>query len=165
MNHLNEADLFPHFTNAEELRVDEQATIREAVGILESRIRKTDAFESAAQVKTFCQLKLADKRDEYFCCLFLDTRHHLIAFERLFRGTINSASVHPRVVVRRCLELNAGAVIFAHNHPSGITEPSQADIRLTQCLKSALEYVDVRVLDHIVTGGSESSSMAERGLI
>ena len=108
--------------------------------------------------------KLRDYRFEVFACLFLDNRHRVIQFEELFRGTIDSASVHPREVVRRCLFHNAAAVIFAHNHPSGIAEPSQSDERITQKLKDALQLIDVRVLDHFVVGDTVVS-FAERGLL
>jgi DNA repair protein RadC len=97
--------------------------------------------------------------------MFLDSQHRLIAFERLFRGTIDGASVYPRVVVRRALELNAAAVIFTHNHPSGVPEPSTADINITKRLKDALGLIDVRVLDHIIAGTDGTSSMAESGLL
>ena len=143
----------------------EVATIREAVGILESRLTSTEAFTSPTEVKQYCRLKVGHKKDEFFCCLFLDNQHRLIAFERLFRGTIDGAAVHPRVVVRRALELNSAAVIFTHNHPSGVTEPSSADIKITKRLKDALGFIDVRVLDHIVVGTADATSMAESGLI
>jgi len=99
----------------------QQATIREAIGILETRIRNTKAFTKPADVKQFCQLQIAQEKDEHFCCMFMDSQHRLIAFERLFRGTIDAASVYPRVVVRRALELNAAAVIFTHYVPRYIT--------------------------------------------
>lgn len=144
---------------------NQETTIREAIGILESRIKETEAFTNPAAVKHFCRLQLAAERDECFACLFLDTRHRLIRFERLFNGTIDGASVHPRVVVRRALELNAAAIILTHNHPSGLAEPSHADIGITTRLKDALSLVDVRILDHIVVGIECSTSMAETGLI
>ena len=100
---------------------------------------------------------------ELFCCLFLDNRHRVICCEELFRGTINGASVHPREVVRRALEHNAAALILAHNHPSGVAEPSQADIQITHRLRDALALVDIRVLDHMIVGDGEISSLAERG--
>ena len=143
----------------------QQATIREAIGILETRIRNTKVFTSPSDVKQFCQLQIAQEKDEYFCSMFLDSQHRLIAFERLFRGTIDGASVYPRVVVRRALELNAAAVIFTHNHPSGVPEPSTADINITKRLKDALGLIDVRVLDHIIAGTDGTSSMAESGLL
>jgi DNA repair protein RadC len=144
---------------------NQEATIQEAIGILESRLRTSEAFTTPGAVKRYCQLNLAKEKDEYFCCLFLDNQHHLLSFERLFRGTIDGANVYPRVVARRALEMNAAAVIFAHNHPSGNTEPSQADIRITEKLKDALTLIDIRVLDHIVAGTVGSVSMAERGLL
>jgi DNA repair protein RadC len=102
---------------------------------------------------------------EIFACLFLDNRHRIIVFEELFRGTIDGASVHPREVVRRALHHNAAAVILSHNHPSGIAEPSQADERITKRLKSALELVDIRLLDHLIIGDGQAVSLARRGLI
>jgi DNA repair protein RadC len=143
----------------------EHATINEAIGILESRLRTTKAFTSPSDVKQFCQLHIAGEKDEHFCCMFLDSQHRLIAFEKLFRGTVDGASVYPRVVVRRSLELNAAALILTHNHPSGLPEPSTADTRITQRLKEALALVDVRVLDHVIVGTDGTSSMAEAGLL
>jgi len=148
-----------------EFTSNQQATIQEAIGILESRLRTTKAFTSPSDVKQFCQLQIAQEKDEHFCCMFMDSQHRLIAFERLFSGTIDGASVHPRVVVRRALELNAAAVIFTHNHPSGVTTPSQSDIAITKRLKEALAIVDVRVLDHIVVGLEGCASLAEEGLL
>ncbi|MEO8777389.1 MAG: DNA repair protein RadC [Rhodanobacter sp.] len=102
---------------------------------------------------------------EVFGCLYLDNRHRVLAFEELFRGTVDGASVHPREVVRACLQHNACAVIFAHNHPSGVAEPSAADRAITHELRDALQLVGVRVLDHLVIGSGEPVSMAARGLI
>lgn len=143
----------------------QQRTIQEAIGILESRLRSTEVFTSPEEVKRFCRLQLATERDEQFGCLFLDTQHRLLLFERLFHGTVDSASVYPRVVVRRALELNASAAILTHNHPSGDAEPSQADVTLTRKLRDALALVDIRVLDHLIVGTHESTSLAERGLV
>jgi DNA repair protein RadC len=100
-----------------------------------------------------------------FVCLFLDSGHRVIEYEELFRGTIDGASVYPREVVKRCLQLNAAAVIFAHNHPSGTNEPSQADRQITDKLKAALEMIDVRVLDHFIIGDGEPHSFREHRLI
>jgi DNA repair protein RadC len=100
-----------------------------------------------------------------FSCLYLDNRHRVIQFEELFRGTINGASVYPREVVKKALGHNAAAVIFAHNHPSGVAEPSAADRRITQQLSDALALVDVRVLDHVVVGDGTTISFAEQGLM
>ncbi|HEX7815034.1 RadC family protein [Dyella sp.] len=102
---------------------------------------------------------------EIFACIYLDNRHRVLAFEELFRGTIDSASVHPREVVRACLAHNASAVIFAHNHPSGVAEPSAADWSITRQLRDALKLVDIKVLDHLVIGASDPTSMAERGML
>lgn len=143
----------------------QQATIREAIGILESKLRETKAFTKPSDVKDFCQLHIAQEKDEYFCCMFMDSQHRLIAFERLFRGTVDGAAVYPRIVVRRALELNAAALILTHNHPSGSPDPSQADRKITTRLKEALALVDVRVLDHVIVGVEGTSSMAEAGLM
>jgi DNA repair protein RadC len=100
-----------------------------------------------------------------FCCLFLDNRHHVLSFEEMFRGTIDGTSVYPREVVKTALSINAAAVILAHNHPSGVAEPSQADERITRRIKSALELVDIRLLDHLIIGNGTSTSLASRGLL
>ncbi len=100
-----------------------------------------------------------------FCCLFLDNRNRVISFDELFRGTIDGASVHPREVVKIALQRNAAAVILAHNHPSGVAEPSQADEIITRRLRDALGLVDIRILDHFVIGEGDCVSFAERGLI
>ena len=102
---------------------------------------------------------------EVFVVVFLDNRHRLIAAEEMFRGTIDGASIHPREVVKRALQLNAASVIFAHNHPSGTSEPSEADKRLTIRLRDALALIDIRALDHIIVGADGGTSLAERGLI
>ncbi len=115
-------------------------------------------------VKTFLKQALAYEEREHFAIMFLDNKHALIKFEIMFSGTIDSSSVYPREVVKRALELNASAIILSHNHPSGITEPSQADKNITNRLKSALDTIDVRILDHIIVGG-DCTSFAERGLI
>jgi DNA repair protein RadC len=118
-----------------------------------------------AATRQFLVAQLRDRPYEVFCCLFLDNRHRLIAFEELFRGTIDGASVHPREVVRQALYCNAASVILAHNHPSGVAEPSQADELITLRLKDALGLVDIRVLDHLIVGDSRCVSLAERGVI
>jgi DNA repair protein RadC len=123
------------------------------------------ALESPAATRHFLVARLRDRPYEVFCCLFLDNRHRLIAFDELFRGTIDGASVHPREVVRQALSRNAAAVILAHNHPSGVAEPSQADELITLRLRDALALVDIRVLDHLIVGDSRCVSLAERGVI
>lgn len=144
---------------------EQQSTIREALVILETHIRTTEAMTCSERVKQFCLLHSADEKDEHFSCLFLDNQHRLISFERLFSGTIDGAAVYPRVVLRRALELNAAALIITHNHPSGIPEPSQADRSITKRIQDALALVDIRVLDHIVAGSEGTVSMAERGML
>ena len=123
------------------------------------------ALSNPRATRHFFSQQLAFREAEAFGCAFLDNRHRVIAFEILFRGTIDGASVHPREVVRRALELNAAAAIFAHNHPSGVAEPSQADELITRRLKEALAMVDIRLLDHIVIGHEATESFAERGLL
>jgi DNA repair protein RadC len=124
-----------------------------------------DALTCPDDTRRYLKARLRDYPFEVFGCLFLDNRHRMIRYEELFRGTIDGASVHPREVVRRALEHNAAAVILAHNHPSGVAEPSSADARITERLKSALSLIDVRVLDHLIIGDSEITSLAERGLL
>ncbi len=131
---------------------------------LQERLARGEAFTDPALARDYARQRLRDYPYEVFACLFLDNRHRLLAFEELFRGTIDGASVHPREVVRRALQHNAAAVILAHNHPSGVAEPSQADRHITERLRDALGLVDVRVLDHIVVG-DEAVSFAERGLL
>lgn len=123
------------------------------------------ALRSPSDSGAFLSAQLRHRPYEVFACLYLDNRHHVLGFEELFRGTIDGASVHPREVVRACLEHNAAAVIFAHNHPSGVAEPSAADRSITETLRQALELIDVRVLDHLVVGTQAPVSMAARGLI
>jgi len=133
-------------------------------GVLET-ISRGDAFENPAVTRRFLLSKLRHQPREVFGVLFLDNAHRVIAFEELFHGTINGASVYPRVVLQRSLSLNAAAVILAHNHPSGIAEPSTADQQITETLCKVLTMVDIRVLDHFVIGEAEAVSFAERGLL
>ena len=142
-----------------------QAAIELGKRYLQSELEVGDAFTSPEQTREFLSLKLRAYPYEVFACLYLDNRHRLISFDELFRGTIDSAQVHAREVVRAALKHNAAAVIFSHNHPSGVAEPSQSDVNLTLELKKALQLVDVRVLDHLVIGSGEPVSLAERGLI
>jgi len=128
-------------------------------------LKQSPVFDTPEAVKQYLQLHLTAKPHEVFAALFLDARHRLIAMEELFRGTLTQTSVYPREVVARSLHHGAAAVVLAHNHPSGCTEPSRADEVLTQTLKNALAIVDVRVLDHMVVGRGHTLSMAERGLI
>ena len=132
---------------------------------LEETLKREAPLKSPEMTRHYLTLRLRAYPYEVFACLFLDNRHRVIAFEELFTGTIDGASVHPRELVRRTLFHNAAAVIFAHNHPSGVAEPSQADKGITRRLTDALALIDVRVLDHFVIGDGEAVSFAERGLI
>jgi DNA repair protein RadC len=124
-----------------------------------------EAIRSPADTQSFLRAKIRHLGHEMFCCLYLDNRHRVLRFDELFRGTIDGTSVYPREVVKEALAINAAAVILAHNHPSGVAEPSQADERITRRLKSALELVDIRLLDHLIIGDSETTSLASRGLL
>ncbi len=141
-----------------------QAVMELAKRHLFEQLSRGDALSSPAQTRQFLSAQLAGYPHEVFACLFLDNRNRVIAFEKMFFGTIDGASVYPREVVRLALKMNAAAVIFAHNHPSGVAEPSHADEQITQRLKEALALVDIRVLDHFVIG-DEVVSFAERGLL
>lgn len=129
------------------------------------QLRAQPVFDTPERVKDYLRLQIAAREHEVFCVLFLDAQHRLLRLEEMFRGTLTQTSVYPREVVRRALELGAAAVILAHNHPSGVAEPSRADECLTQTLKSALALVDVRVLDHLVVSAAGAVSLAERGLL
>ncbi|MEO8977747.1 MAG: DNA repair protein RadC, partial [Casimicrobiaceae bacterium] len=132
---------------------------------LHEQVARGDALSSPEAVRDYLRLALASRPVEVFVGLFLDTQHRLIAVEELFHGTLAQTSVFPREVVKAALGHNAAAVIFAHNHPSGVAEPSRADELLTQSLKQALSLVDIRTLDHFVVAGPTVLSFAERGLI
>ncbi len=142
-----------------------QAVVEMSRRYLREAIDREDALSSPDATRAYLRARLRDHPHEVFACLFLDNRHRVIEFEELFRGTIDGASVHPREVVRRALAHNAAAVILAHNHPSGVAEPSQSDTTITRRLSEALALIDVRVLDHIVVGDGEPVSFAERGLL
>lgn len=132
---------------------------------LAADLRREDALTSPAATRRFLKARMRRYDREVFACLFLDNRHRVTAFEELFFGTIDTASVHPREVVKAALRHRAAAVILAHNHPSGVAEPSRADELLTRRLKEALALVDIRVLDHFVVGDGDPVSLAERGLV
>ncbi|MFP5399683.1 MAG: RadC family protein [Gammaproteobacteria bacterium] len=146
-------------------RAELQAVLEIARRALVAELARQPVFDAPDAVRQYLRLQLAHLAHEVFAVLFLDHQHRLLAMEELFRGTLSQTSVYPREVVKRALALNAGAVILAHNHPSGLAEPSRADEYLTQSLKSALALVDVRVLDHLVVGRHDVVSFAERGLI
>jgi len=128
-------------------------------------MRQQPVLANPRTAREFIALHYAGLEREHFGCLFLDNRHRLICFDDVFLGTIDGASVHPREVVKLALARNAAAVILAHNHPSGVAEPSQADELITARIRDALALVDIRVLDHLVVGGTTVTSLAERGLV
>ena len=128
-------------------------------------LKRQDKLCSPGDTRAYLRARLRSRDQEVFSVVFLDNQHRVIAFEELFRGTLDSCSIHPREVVKRAIAQRAGAVIFAHNHPSGVAEPSAADRHITQRLKSALELVEVRTLDHLVIGDGEPVSFAERGWV
>jgi len=140
-----------------------QAVLEMARRHLAERLRRDSVLESPRAVRDYLKAMLRHEPHEVFACLFLDSKHRVLAFEPLFHGTIDNTSVYPRQVVKRALAHNAAALILCHNHPSGVAEPSQADHVLTKRLKTALEFVDVRVLDHFIVGEGEPLSMMERG--
>jgi DNA repair protein RadC len=176
-------DLLQRFGGLRQLLAAEQARFCEAPGLgdakfaqlqavlemgrrhLSQRLRRGDALLNPGDTARFLTARLRDYPYEVFGVLFLDNRHRVLAFEELFRGTVDGASVHPREVVRRALRHNAAAVILSHNHPSGVAEPSQADQQITRRLRDALGLIDVRVLDHLVVGDGDCCSLAERGLL
>lgn len=132
---------------------------------LAQQLRQRRVMDSPEAAREYLQLQLGRRPHEIFAVMFLDAQHRLLAMEEMFRGTLSQTSVYPREVVHRALQLGAGAVVLAHNHPSGSVLPSRADEILTQSLKAALALVDVRVLDHVVVGPGQSFSMAEKGLV
>lgn len=142
----------------------EQEILDQAANIIVERYVRHDAFCSPEATKDFLSYKLAGYDREVFAVMLLDNQHQLIEFREMFYGTIDSAAVYPREVVRAVLQANSAAVIFAHNHPSGFSEPSSSDITITRKLIDALSLIDVRVLDHIIVG-KEAVSFAERGML
>ncbi len=142
-----------------------QAVMEMARRALEEKLKSGDAMSSPKSVRDYLRLSLQGKKHEVFVAIFLDAQNRTIATEELFKGTLTQTSVYPREVVKRALYHNSAAIIFAHNHPSGVAEPSQADEILTQSLKQALALIDVKVLDHFIVGAGTAMSFAERGLI
>ncbi len=142
-----------------------QAVVEMSRRHLGESMAKSDVLTDPEATKQFLHAKLRDYSHEVFAALYLDSQHRVLHFEELFKGSIASATVYPREVVKNALKHNAATIIFAHNHPSGIAEPSQADQQITQKLKSALALVDIQVLDHIIIGDSDCTSFAERGLL
>ena len=142
-----------------------QAVMEMARRVLKEQAKLRDALTSPQAVRDYLRLQLASLEYEVFMAVFLDTQNRVIAMEELFRGSLRETSVYPREVVKRALHLNASALIFAHNHPSGVAEPSAADTAITRTLKQALALVDVRVLDHFIVAAGGGVSLAERGLV
>jgi len=145
--------------------VEKQSAVTLAMKVLAIKHRAGRPLSNPEATRNYLRLRLADYQNEVFGSVFLDNRHRIIAVRELFQGTIDGASIHPRVVVQQALSMNAGALVLFHNHPSGVAEPSHADEAITRRLKDALALVDVRVLDHFVVSAGESVSFAERGLI
>lgn len=142
-----------------------QAALELCRRYLGAKLSRSGVLSNPKETRSFLAVSLRGYPHEVFACLFLDNRHRVLSFEELFKGTIDGTTVHPREVVKRALANNAAAVIFAHNHPSGVSEPSQADVLLTRRLRDALSLVDIRVLDHFVIGDGEAVSLAEKGLL
>lgn len=142
-----------------------QAVIELARRVVQEEVRRDTVLNAPDKVRQFLRLWLGHRPHEVFVALFLDAQNRLLAADELFRGTLTQTSVYPREVVKHALKHNAAALIFAHNHPSGVAEPSRADELLTASLKQALALVDVRVLDHLIVAGAATVSFAERGLL
>ena len=140
-----------------------QATLELTKRYLEEQLKQSPIFTKPKQVEDYLAVQMKDYQREVFSVLLLDTRHQLLGYHEIFHGTIDTTSVHPREVVRLALQKNAAAIIVAHNHPSGVADPSQSDIAITQRLKAALELVDIRLLDHFIIGQGEITSLADLG--
>lgn len=145
--------------------LSEKQILKAAKAILKKQFTKGKAFTNPNTVKNHLMFEYANYEHEVFICIFLGNQHRIIKEVEMFRGTIDSASIYPREVVKKALELNAAAVMFAHNHPSGISTPSHADKQITEKLKQALGLIDINVLDHFIIGGACIYSFAENGLI
>ena len=144
---------------------EKQSAVTLAMKVLAIKHRAGRPLSNPEETRNYLRLRLADYQNEVFGSVFLDSRHRILALRELFQGTIDGASIHPRVVVQQALTMNAAALVLFHNHPSGVVESSHADEAITQRLKNALALVDVRVLDHFVVSAGESVSFAQRGLI
>ncbi len=142
-----------------------QAVLEMTKRALNETLHQTDSFQAPRQVKDYLQLNLSSQTREVFGVMFLDTQNRLIAYEHLFEGTLMQTSVYPREVVKRALVHNAAAVIFSHNHPTGVAQPSQSDKQITQVLKEALALMDIKVLDHIIVAGQHTYSFSEQGIL
>ena len=142
-----------------------EEVLQQARRVLSQRVRRGATMSSPEAVKDYLRVQLGVLEHEVFCVIFLDAQHRIVALKEMFRGTVTQTSVYPREVVKEALAVNAAAVILAHNHPSGVAEPSRADEFLTQSLRQALALVDVRVLDHLVVAGADVTSFVELGLM
>lgn len=165
-NKVNSEDPVPYEVTVPALirNVHDERIMEQAKGIIKKNLmRLTDVMDSPTVVSDYCIIQYGLYEHETFNVMLLDNRHRVIAVEQLFRGTIDGSAVYPREVVKCCLKYNAAAVIFTHNHPSGIPEPSMADEKITNKLIDALSHVDIRVLDHIIVGGDQTYSFAEAG--
>ena len=160
-----EENRFASLTPACLSRSEKSSLIELALSVLALRYRPGRAFAAPEDIQGFLRLKLTNRRNEVFGIIYLDTRHRLIDMEELFKGTVDGATVYPRIVVQKALEKNAAAVVFYHNHPSGIAEPSEADRGITLKLGRALALIDVRLLDHLVVTDGSFVSLAEKGWI
>ena len=158
-------DRFTGLTPSDLNDVEKQSAVTLAMKVLAIKHRAGRLLSNPEETRNYLRLRLADYQNEVFGAVFLNNRHRIIAVRELFQGTIDGASIHPRVVVQQALSMNAAALVLFHNHPSGVAEPSHADEAITQRLKNALALVDVRVLDHFVVSAGESVSFAERGLL
>lgn len=157
-NILKEPEFLPYSDN-------ELKTLARASRILEKRMRTTDAFSSPEMVRKFLSYKLGHRTREVFSVMHLNNRHHLIAYTEPFFGDLNSSMVCPRIIMLECLKYHSASIVISHCHPSLVTEPSDSDIRITNRLKEALDYLSVRIIDHMIIGGSNITSFAERGLL
>jgi DNA repair protein RadC len=160
-----EKDRFDGFSLSELNDAERQSLKALALTLLAEQHQPGKTLTSPGETSSYLRLRLAGYKNEVFGCVYLDNRHRIIRVAELFYGTIDGASVHPRVVLQQALELNAAATLLYHNHPSGVAEPSHADESITRRLKEALSLVDVRVIDHFVVTAGESISFAERGLL
>jgi DNA repair protein RadC len=158
-------DRFTGLTPSDLNEAEKQSAVTLAMKVLAIKHRAGRPLSNPEETRNYLRLRLADYQNEVFGSVFLNNRHRIIAVRELFQGTIDGASIHPRVVVQQALTMNAAALVLFHNHPSGVAEPSHADEAITRRLKEALELVDVRVLDHFVVSAGESVSFAQRGLI
>ena len=157
--------LIAQFDDGSSRRATSEEIIAAAREHMSRRIRRGTQLTSPKATRDYLSLKLGTLEREVFAVIFLDKRHRVISYQEMFQGTIDGASVHPREVVKEALKQNAAAVILAHPHPSGVAEPSQADEQITRRLREALALVDIRILDHIVVAGGDTTSFAERGLL